>query len=78
MTAPRAKRENGGLGEDPPGSTISCYKVTKSEDKDKPNRPTQGRNVGNDSPDNWAPVVRVLFARSLHTALVYINPLRCE
>jgi hypothetical protein len=24
VTARRAKRENGGLGEDPPGSTMAC------------------------------------------------------
>jgi hypothetical protein len=29
-TARRAKRENGGLGEDPPGSTITCQQVLRT------------------------------------------------
>jgi hypothetical protein len=30
MTARRAKRENGGLGEDPPGSTMTYYQVLRT------------------------------------------------
>jgi hypothetical protein len=30
VTARRAKRENGGLGEDPPGSTITCQQVLRT------------------------------------------------
>jgi hypothetical protein len=35
VTARRAKRENGGLGEDPPGSTMTYYQVKRNEVKTK-------------------------------------------